>query len=169
MQVVWRAQSFSPLRWRRPLQACHWQPSGYFSPVRQGTAELRGTAGGSHVCSSLRVLDPGLLTRLTIDASESAVSSSEILEQPDPSGAFHPIAYESRKLTAPEHSICWNCWRWSNASSLSARTSWAAALSYARIMQACNGFSSNGHYITIDSGSTLFWSSNSRLCTSRVD
>ena len=48
----------------------------------------------------LRVWDPGLPTRLTTDASELAVSG--ILEQPDSSGAFHPIAYESRKLTAPE-------------------------------------------------------------------
>ncbi|MFN9908652.1 MAG: RNase H-like domain-containing protein, partial [bacterium] len=48
----------------------------------------------------LRVWDPGLPTRLTTDASELVVLG--ILEQPDPSGAFHPIAYESRKLTAPE-------------------------------------------------------------------
>ncbi len=39
----------------------------------------------------LRVWDPGLPTRLTTDASELAVSG--ILEQPDSSGAFHPIAY----------------------------------------------------------------------------
>ncbi len=48
----------------------------------------------------LRVWDPGLPTRLTTDASELAVSG--ILEQPDSSGAFHPIACESRKPTAPE-------------------------------------------------------------------
>ena len=48
----------------------------------------------------LRVWDPTRPTRLTTDASELAVSG--ILEQPDDDGAFHPIAYESRKLTAPE-------------------------------------------------------------------
>ena len=29
---------------------------------------------------------------------------SAILEQPDYSGAFHPVAFESRKLTQPERS-----------------------------------------------------------------
>ena len=48
----------------------------------------------------LRVWDPSRPTRLTTDASELAVSG--ILEQPDDGGAFHPIAFESRKLTAPE-------------------------------------------------------------------
>ncbi len=43
---------------------------------------------------------PGLPTRLKTDASELAVSV--ILEQPDQSGAFHTISYESRQLTAPE-------------------------------------------------------------------
>ncbi len=47
----------------------------------------------------LRVWDPGLPTRLTTDASELMVSG--ILEQPDSSGAFHPIAYESRKTHRP--------------------------------------------------------------------
>ena len=39
-------------------------------------------------------------THLTTDASELAVSG--ILEQPDDQGSFHPIAFESRKLAAPE-------------------------------------------------------------------
>ena len=34
------------------------------------------------------------------DASELAVSA--ILEQPDDAGEFHPITFESRKLTSPE-------------------------------------------------------------------
>ena len=48
----------------------------------------------------LRVWDPARPTRLITDASELAVSA--ILEQPDDAGAWHPVAYESRKLTAPE-------------------------------------------------------------------
>jgi hypothetical protein len=47
----------------------------------------------------LRVWDPALPTRLLTDASELAVSA--ILEQPDDAGAFHPVAFESRKLTMP--------------------------------------------------------------------
>ena len=50
----------------------------------------------------LRVWDPARPTRLLTDASELAVSS--ILEQPDDAGAFHPVAFESRKLTLPERS-----------------------------------------------------------------
>ena len=48
----------------------------------------------------LRVWDPARPTRLITDASELAVSA--ILEQPDDAGAFHPVAFESRKLTQPE-------------------------------------------------------------------
>ena len=48
----------------------------------------------------LRVWDPARPTRLLTDASELAVSA--ILEQPDDTGAYHPIAFESRKLTPPE-------------------------------------------------------------------
>ena len=48
----------------------------------------------------LRVWDPARSTRLITDASELAVSA--ILEQPDDADAWHPVAYESRKLTAPE-------------------------------------------------------------------
>jgi transposase InsO family protein len=50
----------------------------------------------------LRVWDPARPTRLLTDASELAVSA--ILEQPDDAGAFHPVAFESRKLTLPERS-----------------------------------------------------------------
>ena len=50
----------------------------------------------------LRVWDPARPTRLLTDASELAVSA--ILEQPDDAGAFHPVAFESRKLTPPERS-----------------------------------------------------------------
>ena len=50
----------------------------------------------------LRVWDPARPTRLLTDASELAVSA--ILEQPDDAGAFHPAAFESRKLTQPERS-----------------------------------------------------------------
>ena len=48
----------------------------------------------------LRVWDPARPTRLLTDASELAVSA--ILEQPDDAGEFHPVAFESRKLTSPE-------------------------------------------------------------------
>ena len=50
----------------------------------------------------LRVWDPARPTRLLTDASELAVSA--ILEQPDDAGAFHPVTFESRKLTQPERS-----------------------------------------------------------------
>ena len=50
----------------------------------------------------LRVWDPELPTRLLTDASELAVSA--ILEQPDDEGVFHPVAFESHKLTLPERS-----------------------------------------------------------------
>ena len=50
----------------------------------------------------LRVWDPARPTRLLTDASELAVST--ILEQPDDAGVFHPIAFESSKLTLPERS-----------------------------------------------------------------
>ncbi len=45
----------------------------------------------------LRVWDPARPTCLLTDASELAVSA--ILEQPDDSGAFRPVAFESPKLT----------------------------------------------------------------------
>ena len=48
----------------------------------------------------LRVWDPARPTRLLTDASQLAVSA--ILEQPGDAGAFHPVAFESRKLTLPE-------------------------------------------------------------------
>ena len=41
----------------------------------------------------LRVWDPVLQTRLLTDASELAMSA--ILEQPDDTGVFHPVAFES--------------------------------------------------------------------------
>ena len=51
---------------------------------------------------ALRVWDPPRPTRLLTDASELAVSA--ILEQRDDAGAFHPVAFESRKPTQPERS-----------------------------------------------------------------
>jgi hypothetical protein len=50
----------------------------------------------------LLVWDPAQQTRLLTDASELAVSA--ILEQPDDTGAFHPVAFESHTLTQPERS-----------------------------------------------------------------
>jgi len=50
----------------------------------------------------LRVWDPARPTRLLTDASELAISA--ILEQPDDTGVFHHVAFESRKLTLPERS-----------------------------------------------------------------
>jgi hypothetical protein len=49
-----------------------------------------------------RVWDPARPTRLLANASELAVSA--ILEQPDDAGAFHPVAFESRKSTRPKRS-----------------------------------------------------------------
>ena len=49
---------------------------------------------------SALVWDPARPTRLLTDSSELAVSA--ILEQPDDTGAYHPIAFESRKLIPPE-------------------------------------------------------------------
>ena len=48
----------------------------------------------------LRVWDPARPTRRLTDASELAISV--ILEQPDDAGQFHPVAFESRKLTSPD-------------------------------------------------------------------
>ncbi len=48
----------------------------------------------------LGVWDPARPTRLLTDASELA--GSAILEQPDDTGAYHLVAFESRKLTPPE-------------------------------------------------------------------
>ena len=48
----------------------------------------------------LLVWDSSRATRLITDASKLAVGS--ILEQPDDQGAWHPVAYESSKLTIPE-------------------------------------------------------------------
>ena len=51
---------------------------------------------------ALRVWGPARPTRLLTDALELAVSAT--MEQPDDAGAFHPVAFESRKLTQPERS-----------------------------------------------------------------
>ena len=51
--------------------------------------------------------DSSLATLLITNASELAVGS--ILEQPDNQGAWHPVAYESCKLTIPEHSYPPHC------------------------------------------------------------
>ena len=70
---------------------------------RWGTAEQQSFNAFKAALTSapvLRVWDPARPTRLLTDASELAVSA--ILEQPDDTGAFHPVAFESRKLTQPE-------------------------------------------------------------------
>jgi nicotinic acid phosphoribosyltransferase len=48
----------------------------------------------------LRTFDPARRAVLTTDASNIAVAA--ILTQPDDDGRQHPVAYESRKLTAAE-------------------------------------------------------------------
>jgi hypothetical protein len=48
----------------------------------------------------LRNFDPARRAVLTTDASNIAVAA--ILTQPDDDGRQHPVAYESRKLTAAE-------------------------------------------------------------------
>ena len=64
----------------------------------------------------LCVKEPGRPTRLLTEASELAVSA--ILEQPDYAGAFHPVAFESRKYTGPGGAGARtsptrrSCWRW---------------------------------------------------------
>jgi hypothetical protein len=73
-------------------------------------AELRRPQEGAqgHVSAGartvLRFWDPAQPTRLPADALELAVSESAILEQPGDTGAFQPVAFESRKLTQPERS-----------------------------------------------------------------
>jgi hypothetical protein len=68
----------------------------------------------------LRVWDRERPTSLLTDASEpSELAVSAILEQPDDTGAYHPVAFESRKLTLPERPTrhtSWSCWRWSTPS-----------------------------------------------------
>ena len=48
----------------------------------------------------LRAFDPSRRSTLTTDASEHAISA--VLTQPDDAGEQHPVAFESRKLTAAE-------------------------------------------------------------------
>ena len=47
----------------------------------------------------LRVWDPARPTRFLTDASPAELAVSAVLEQPDDSGAFRPVAFESPKLT----------------------------------------------------------------------
>jgi len=70
--------------------------------ARRRAAELRRAEGSSHVGAGAHVRDPERPTRLLTNASALAVSA--ILEQPDYAGVFHPVAFESRKLTLPERS-----------------------------------------------------------------
>ena len=55
----------------------------------------------------LLVWDSSRTTRLITNSSELAVGS--ILEQPDNQGAWHPVAFESRKLTIQERSYPPHC------------------------------------------------------------
>ena len=77
---------------------CSPRASFRWGPVEQQSFDALKAALTS--APVLRVWDPARPTRLITDASELAVSA--ILEQPDDAGAFHPVAFESRKLTAPE-------------------------------------------------------------------
>jgi hypothetical protein len=78
----------------RPRARFSWGPA-----EQQSFDALRAALTSALV---LRVWDPTRPTRLLTDVSELAVSA--ILEQPDDAGAFHPVAFESRKLTQPERS-----------------------------------------------------------------
>ena len=49
-------------------------------------------------------MGPARPTRLLTEASGLAVSAIRVLEHPDDAGAFHSVAFESRKLTQPERS-----------------------------------------------------------------
>ena len=48
----------------------------------------------------LRTFDSSRRSIVTTDASEVAIAA--VLTQPDDAGVHHPVAYESRKLTAAE-------------------------------------------------------------------
>ena len=54
----------------------------------------------------LRTFDPSRRAVLTTDASNVAIAA--ILTQPDDEGHQHPVAYESRKLTATERKLLRN-------------------------------------------------------------
>ena len=75
-----------------PHATFHWGPpeQAAFEAIKQALV----------TAPVLRVWDGARATRLVTDASELAVSA--ILEQPDDAGAWHPVAFESRKLTLPE-------------------------------------------------------------------
>ena len=69
-----------------------------WSPTAQASFEALKTLLST--APVLRTWDPSKRGMLTTDASGLAVSA--ILTQPDADGLHHPIAYESRKLTATE-------------------------------------------------------------------
>ena len=77
-----------------PLGSFHW---GQMEQCSFDTLKRALTAA-----PVLQVWDSSLAMLLITDASKLAVGS--ILEQPDDQGAWHPVAYESRKLTILERS-----------------------------------------------------------------
>ena len=69
--------------------------------MQQGFDGLKAARTSAPV---LRVWGPARPTRALAAAQELAVSRSAILEPPDDSGAFNPVAFETRKVTQPERS-----------------------------------------------------------------
>ena len=76
------------------------QPEGAVRVDPGGAGKLRRPEAGPLVGAVLRTFDPTRRAVPTTDASNVAVAA--ILTQPDDEGHQHPVAYESRKLTAAE-------------------------------------------------------------------
>ena len=76
---------------------------GPHAPWQWGLEEQRSFDRLKHCLTTapvLRTFDSSRRSVLTTDASEVAISA--VLTQPDDDGHHHPVAYESRKLTAAE-------------------------------------------------------------------
>ncbi len=115
------------------------QPSDTFRWSETDQQSFEALIGALMSATVLRVWDPGLPTRRTTDASELTVS--EILEQPDPSGAlirFPTSPANSQPRSTHTDPICW-----STASSLFARATRTTPFNSTRIMQVCSKFCTN--------------------------
>ena len=89
-----------------PLTAlCSPRPSFHWGKMEQSSFDALKRALTAALV--LRVWDSSLAMWLITDASKLAVGS--ILEPPDDQGAWHPVAFESRKLTIQEHSYPPHC------------------------------------------------------------
>ena len=106
----------APLRWPRQLlpQVCltllrpcrpshgPLQPPGSVHVGSSRAAELRRTQSSADLGAGATRVGPGAADAPAHRRLELAMLA--ILEQPDDAGAFHPVAFDSRKLTQPERS-----------------------------------------------------------------